>query len=59
MDDERNIDDIDDDHPAIKWAFLEGYKACCGGEGRGAEVALEEWFGCPIPITEGPDAEDD
>jgi len=32
------------DHPAIRWAFLEGYKACCGGEGRGAEVALEEWF---------------
>jgi hypothetical protein len=30
MSDERNIDDIDDDHPAIRWAFLEGYKACCG-----------------------------
>jgi hypothetical protein len=58
MDDERNIDDIDDDHPAIKWAFLEGYKACCGGEGQRAEVALEEWFAGSVPITEGPDAEE-
>ena len=37
MDDERNIDDIDDDHPAIRWAFLEGYKACCGDIHEGSE----------------------
>jgi hypothetical protein len=45
MDDERNIDDIDDDHPAIRWAFLEGYKACCGGSrSKRGDLAYNKWL---------------